>query len=34
MKFMLIMRATDQGVEAFKATPFDEVIAGMGRYNE
>ena len=34
MKFMLIMRADDQGVEAFKALPFDEVIEAMGKYNE
>ncbi|VXB90791.1 conserved hypothetical protein [Microbacterium sp. 8M] len=34
MKFMLIMRATDEAVEAYKDMPFDEVIAAMGRYNE
>ena len=34
MKFMLIMRADAQGVEAYKDMPFDEVIAAMGRYNE
>ena len=34
MKFMLIMRATDEGVEAFKQLPFDQVIEAMGRYNE
>ena len=34
MEFMLIMRATDEGVEAFKQLPFDQVIEAMGRYNE
>lgn len=34
MKFMLIMRATDEGVEAYKELPFEQVIADMGRYNE
>ena len=34
MKFMLIMRATDEAVEAYKDTPFEEVIAAMGAYNE
>ncbi|MFS0852792.1 YciI family protein [Microbacterium sp. 179-I 3D4 NHS] len=34
MKFMLIMRATDEAVEAYKDLPFDEVIAAMGAYNE
>ena len=34
MKFMLIMRATDEGVEAFKDIPFEQVIEAMGRYNE
>jgi len=31
---MLIMRATDEGVEAYKELPFEQVIADMGRYNE
>ncbi|MET0726566.1 MAG: YciI family protein [Leifsonia sp.] len=34
MKYMLIMRSDDAAVEAYKAMPFDEVIAAMGRYNE
>lgn len=34
MKFMLIMRADDQGVRAYENMPFEEVIAAMGRYNE
>ncbi|GAA1060330.1 YciI family protein [Agromyces bracchium] len=33
-KYMMIMRATDDAVEAFQDMPFDEVIAAMGRYNE
>lgn len=34
MKFMLIMRATDAAVEAYKDTPFEQVIEAMGKYNE
>jgi hypothetical protein len=34
MKFMLIMRATDEAVEAYKQTPFEQVIEAMGKYNE
>ena len=34
MKYMLIMRATDDAVEAYEETPFEEVIAAMGAYNE
>ncbi len=34
MKFMLIMRATDEAVEASKSIPFDEILEAMGRYNE
>lgn len=34
MKYMLIMRATDEGVDAFKALPFEQVIEAMGKYNE
>lgn len=34
MKYMLIMRATDEGVEAFKELPFEQVIEAMGKYNE
>jgi len=34
MKFMLIMRADDRGVEAYKELDFAQVIENMGRYNE
>ena len=34
MKYMLIMRATDEAVEAYKEIPFEQVIERMGRYNE
>lgn len=34
MKFMLIMRANDAGVAAFKERPFEQVIEAMGKYNE
>lgn len=34
MKYMLIMRATDEAVEAYKETPFEQVIEAMGKYNE
>ncbi|MCD2497789.1 YciI family protein [Microbacterium nymphoidis] len=34
MKVMLIMRATDEAVEAYKEMPFEEVIEEMGRFNE
>ncbi|WP_102194304.1 YciI family protein [Microbacterium aurantiacum] len=34
MKFMLIMRATDEAVKAYENTPFEEVIEAMGKYNE
>ncbi|HET8927778.1 MAG TPA: YciI family protein [Microbacterium sp.] len=34
MKHMLIMRATQQAVEAYKDIDFAEVINAMGRYNE
>lgn len=34
MKFMLIMRATDEAVEAYKDMPFEQVIEAMGKYNE
>ncbi|WP_353826786.1 YciI family protein [Agromyces sp. SYSU T0242] len=33
-KYMLIMRATDQAVEAYRDLPFEQVIEAMGRYNE
>ncbi|MEE6286291.1 YciI family protein [Georgenia sp. MJ173] len=34
MKYMLIMRATDEAVEASKQVPFEEILAQMGAYNE
>ncbi|KDA06416.1 hypothetical protein DC31_08160 [Microbacterium sp. CH12i] len=34
MKYMLIMRATDEAVEAYKNVPFEQVIEAMGKYNE
>lgn len=34
MKYMLIMRATAEALEASKEIPFEEMIATMGRYNE
>ena len=34
MKFMLIMRATDEAVKAYAETPFEQVIEAMGKYNE
>ncbi|RVW07254.1 YciI family protein [Prescottella agglutinans] len=34
MKYMLIMRATDEAVEAYKDVPFEQVIEQMGRFNE
>lgn len=34
MKFMLIMRATDEGVQAYQDIPFEQVIEAMGKYNE
>ncbi|UWF77932.1 MULTISPECIES: YciI family protein [Microbacterium] len=34
MKFMLIMRATDEALEASKEIPFEEMLEAMGRYNE
>lgn len=33
-KYMLIMRGTDEGAEAYADIDFTEVIASMGRYNE
>jgi hypothetical protein len=33
-KYMLIMRATDQGRADYEEMDFTEVIAAMGRYNE
>ncbi|QIM19439.1 YciI family protein [Leucobacter coleopterorum] len=34
MKYMLIMRATDEALAASKEIPFEEMIATMGHYNE
>lgn len=34
MKYMLIMRATDEAFEAFANVEFDEIIETMGRFNE
>ncbi|MEV0298148.1 YciI family protein [Nocardia sp. NPDC050710] len=34
MKYMLIMRATDEAVEAAKNIPFEQIIEAMGNYNE
>ncbi|SNS93273.1 YciI family protein [Rhodococcoides kyotonense] len=34
MKYMLIMRTTDEAIEASKDMNFDEIIAAMGQYNE
>jgi hypothetical protein len=33
MKYMLIMRASDEAMESFKDVDFGEVIEMMGRYN-
>lgn len=34
MKYMLIMRTTDEATEAAKDVPFEEIINAMGAYNE
>lgn len=34
MKYMLIMRGTDEAVEASKKVPFEEILNAMGAYNE
>ena len=34
MQYMLIMRANDEAVEAYKQIPFEQVIEAMGKYNE
>jgi hypothetical protein len=34
MKYMLIMRVTDQAIEAMKDVDFEQVINQMGAYNE
>lgn len=34
MKFMLIMRGTDEAYAAYKEIPFEQIINEMGAYNE
>jgi hypothetical protein len=34
MRFMMIMRDTQEAIDASKEIPFDEIIAAMGAYNE
>jgi hypothetical protein len=34
MKYMLIMRATDEAFESFANVDFDEMLETMGRFNE
>lgn len=34
MKYMLIMRATDEAREAYEQVPFQQIIEKMGAYNE
>lgn len=34
MKFMLIMRATEEAVQASKEVDFEQIINAMGEYNE
>src|SRR4051794_10076084 len=34
MKYMFIMRATDEALEASQQIPFEEIINKMGAYNE
>ncbi len=34
MKYMLIMRATDETYEAFQGADFNEIIESMGRFND
>ncbi|MFZ2174722.1 MAG: YciI family protein [Rhodococcus sp. (in: high G+C Gram-positive bacteria)] len=34
MKYMLVMRATDQAIEGSADANFDEIVTAMGRYNE
>jgi hypothetical protein len=34
MKYMLIMRATDESLAAFADVDFDRIIESMGRYND
>ena len=34
MKYMLIMRATDDAKKAYENADFNEIITKMGQYNE
>ncbi|MFW6188348.1 MAG: YciI family protein [Actinomycetota bacterium] len=34
MKYMFVMRATDEALEASKQVPFEEILNRMGAYNE
>jgi hypothetical protein len=34
MRYMLIMRDSQEAIDASKEVPFDEIIAAMGAYNE
>ena len=34
MKYMLIMRASDEAFEAFQDVPFEQIIEDMGRFND
>lgn len=34
MRYMMIMRATPEALEAANDVPFDEIVTAMGRYNE
>ena len=34
MKYMLIMRATDEAFEAFKDVDFEQILETMGRFND
>ncbi|MFJ5697170.1 YciI family protein [Arthrobacter sp. NPDC093139] len=34
MKYMFIMRATDEAIEESKKVPFEEILNKMGAYNE
>jgi hypothetical protein len=33
-KYMLIMRSTDEALEKFQSIGFDEILEGMGRFND
>ncbi|WP_404311906.1 YciI family protein [Agrococcus terreus] len=34
MQYMLIMRSSDEAIEASKEMPFEQIIEAMGKYNE